>query len=214
MIVYGFYQWKRYKAAKNANFLYYTNIKPALERLGFIGSPGDVNETPDEVNSLYYLRGLEFINAQDVLQFQLAEFSDQYWAEFEVCQDTEQKSRYQITFATLIDSSKSKSVLSLRITNPEKEKELPKLSATIVDIYAPTHFFNQANLDLCLSRLIQDIEWFEKNGDLERYWLVYGVEGRELERVCNLPKLTNSSPSKLWKKAGKNIRKGYSHAAV
>ena len=196
------------------HFLYYANVKPALERTGFIGSPGDVDEKPSHIESLYYLKSLEFLNSKSQLKFQLTDSSDQYWPEFEVVSDQPSGNIYQITFSTDVNDARSKSVLSLRIRNSAREVELGKPGIILVDMYAPTYHYNPANLDLLLTRLALDIYWFETKGEVKKYWLVYGIEDLKLESVAQLITLRDDSPKNHLKRAFKLMSKGYNNYEI
>ena len=214
VFLYGSYQWKKYSATKAVHLLYYVNVKPALEQIGFIGSPGDVYENPSHIESLYYLKNLDFLNSKSQLKFQLTDSSDRYWAEFEVASDKPSGNIYQITFSTDVNDACSKSVLSLRISNSAREVDLGKTGITLVDMYAPTYHYNSANLDLLLTRLAMDIFWFEKEGKVKRYWLVYGIEDLKLESVARLVALRDDSPKNHTKKALKLMSKGYNNYEI
>lgn len=211
VFLFGSYQWKKYSATKAVHFLYYTNVKPELERTGFIGSPGDVDEMPSHIESLYYLKSLDFINSKTKLNLQLTESTNQYWPEFEVASDKPSGNIYQITFSTDVNDVRSKSVLSLRVRNDTREDQLRKIDLTLVDMYAPTYHYNPANLDLLLTRLALDIFRFEKKGEQKRYLLVYGIEDLTLESVARMISLQDDSSKNHLKKASKLISKGYNN---
>lgn len=208
-IIWFVHKGQKARAADVARLIYFTSVKRAVDTCGFVGSPLDTHEAPAEVGSLYYLGNLKYFNRlSHNLRFALTEFSGAH-PEFELI-GVPDKLIFRITFETDMDNSHSKGVLILNYSEVD-ELGNSTFSSNISSVYAPTHYFNQTNLKMCLQLFLGDIELI-RHKKIERYSLIFGAEHPELERVCGLPKLTRESPKRCLKKAKKFIEKGYTHS--
>jgi hypothetical protein len=202
------------RLADNARLIYFTSVKPALISLGFVGSILDVVETPNEVETLCYLKKISRIKSElkrvagDVAKVELDETELQSDSPRFKLICTDKIYEFQITFKTILDDHRSKSTLTFELFNNGEYLRVTR----VCSIIAPAYYFNKTNLDWCIDMFIREMISYEvQNRAGKSFWLVYGADNKDLESVCNLPLLNKDTPSKYWKKADKVIKQGYSH---
>jgi hypothetical protein len=201
------YKLKKQKLIDNAKLIYFTNIKNALQRVGFIGSAGDVHETPAGIESLYYLKDLRLLNLnlkRTNLKATLQDDSTDK-AVIDIVGDIEPLS-CQITIELNLDDSVSKAQLCLTILENESYP-----NSTPCSVNAPTYFFDHANLSFFVASFASDIYYVSRDKESKGNRWVFGINTLELQSFGGLSLMSSDIKNKHWKKARTLISKGYKH---
>lgn len=213
-------RYRKQSADSAAAAAYFLNIKPALEKFGFLGEEQNVIEEGRFIDSLYYLRdfqkasnqlkGVSKINGQSFIAFWNAHrdgdqdpFADTIW------------NRYSIAFMPSVANGRNKAILSLKVIDSQAKGKLAAFGTDLTVCIAPLHFFNETNLRQIMTRMMFDIEQYETEGQVEQKWLIYGIQPNGEERTstcCGLPLVypQKTKPlNKSFKAAQSCLRDGY-----
>lgn len=213
------YRSKASSMPEKVAFLYYTNIKPALDKLGFEGTYSDAIEEMNWIESTYHLEDHKLaLDKTGFKDLELNKVDFRRPESFHV-NNGELANVYAITFRVQLANGRNKGILELTVKNQYKEKELGKNGVYMVTYFAPIHFFNSVNLKKMVSAFFEVIEDFNKKPTLKRELYVYGAKLTQQEEGLGswLPLIYpdgNETSEKSKKAAYKIMAKGYDNSIV
>lgn len=219
MLAWVAYRLRMSSMPEKVAFLYYANVKPALEKLGFEGTYADAIEEMNWIESTYYLEDHKLaLDKTGFKDLRLSKVDFGRPESFHV-NNGELAYVFAVTFRVQLANGRNKGILELTVKNQYKTKELGKYGTYMVTYFAPIHFFNSVNLKKMMGVFFEDIESFHKEPTLERKLYVYGAKLTQQEEGLGswLPLINpdgNETSEKSKKAAYKIMAKGYDNSIV
>ncbi|MFM0051549.1 hypothetical protein [Caballeronia grimmiae] len=193
--------------------LFFSNVKPALEKQGFVGEAGFCTEEVNFLDVLYYLRNPAASQAFSGIPAHTLErwLPRNGWFDFDDSPAGEPRNTFEIAFEGTLANGRSKARLSLTWTYRDGAR-LDEIGRELELVSAPLSFFKQADIELILTRFRMTMEDCDGGKGPKRIWMVDGLPGKDRHRCCGLPYLypQDETPnSKLKKTAVKLLNRGY-----
>jgi hypothetical protein len=192
--------------------LFFQNVKPSLDKLGFQGESGWCTEEADFIDVLYYLRE----PAQSKVFSGIPARTLETWLPrpLDELERDMPHNTYDIAFEGTLNRRNSKGTLTLTLTGRRGVRldvmEHQGLSVAV----APLSFFTQSNIELVLHRFKSEMETCDKGTDSDQMWMVHGIPTHptKISTCCNLPylyPLREKKTSKRLKLARRLLSSGY-----